>query len=83
MSVYTELGRVDTTDTNRKEFAATSLRPVDKASFGEFRWILSVSPVNEKGGGENTAFQELGVTFGNETTVYPRNLRWHAVASRA
>ncbi|MDF7800404.1 right-handed parallel beta-helix repeat-containing protein [Pontiellaceae bacterium B1224] len=61
---YTPLGTIDTGKTAGK-FTAASLRAVDGQKLGTFRWIVwAVSPVHERGGGENTAFQEFTVERG-------------------
>ncbi|MDF7809286.1 alpha-L-fucosidase [Pontiellaceae bacterium B12219] len=62
LSSYTELCTIDTTGSEKDTYTAASLRADAGKSLGEFRWIVwAVSPVNGKGGGENTAFQELAV----------------------
>ncbi len=46
----------------KNKFTATSLRAANSGTLGEFRWIIwAVSPVTNRGAGENTAFQELSV----------------------
>ena len=61
-SSYQPLGSIDTSGMEPKEFVAASLRAAEGKSLGTFRWILwRVSPVTTRGGGENTAFQELAV----------------------
>lgn len=58
---FTELGSIDTSD-RKSPFTAASLRDSEGKSLGKFRWIVwAVSPVNEIGGGENTAYQEFSV----------------------
>ncbi|WP_222846208.1 alpha-L-fucosidase [Pontiella sulfatireligans] len=57
---FTPLGLIDTTGEAKAPFTAASLRASAGKPLGEFRWIIwAVSPITEKGGGENTAFQEL------------------------
>ena len=64
-SAFTPLGTIDTTGAAKAEFTAASLRAPAGKSLGNFRWIIwSVAPVTSKGGGENTAFQELSVEVG-------------------
>ncbi len=59
---WTGLGSIDTTHAAGGNYVAASLRGVDGKALGEYRWILwRVSPVTSAAGGENTAFQELGV----------------------
>ena len=59
---FTPLGTIDTAGASDAVFTAASLRAPGGESLGLFRWILwSVSPVTSVAGGENTAFQELGV----------------------
>ena len=61
-SRFLPLGSIDTSSANAKAFTAASLHAPLGRSLGTFRWIIwRVSPVNTVGGGENTAFQELGV----------------------
>ena len=61
---FTPLGTIDPTGETKAEFTAASLRASAGKSLGEFRWIVwAVSPVTERGNGENTAFQELSVEF--------------------
>ena len=61
-SRFEPLGSIDTSSIKSKTFTAASLRAKEGESLGTFRWVLwSVSPVTSNGGGENTAFQELGV----------------------
>ena len=61
-SRFQPLGSIDTSSIKSKAFTAASLRAAKGESLGTFRWVLwSVSPVTSSGGGENTAFQELGV----------------------
>jgi len=58
---FTELGAIDTSD-KKAAFTAASLRDSEDEFLGKFRWIVwAVSPVNEIGGGENTAYQEFSV----------------------
>jgi membrane-associated protease RseP (regulator of RpoE activity) len=58
---FTPLGTIDT-GTVSADYTATALRAADGESLGSFRWIVwAVSPVYDRGGGENTAFQELCV----------------------
>lgn len=65
LSKWTALCTIDTTSTQKAKFTAASLRASAGQSLGEFRWIVwAVSPVTSKGGGENTAFQELAVELG-------------------
>jgi alpha-L-fucosidase len=67
LSKFTALGTVDTTEQKPAAFNAVSLRAAAGKSIGKFRWILwSVSPVTTRGGGENTAFQELAVGIAAE-----------------
>ena len=67
MSKLTPLGTIDTTGQAKAKFTAASLRAPDAQSLGNFRWIVwAVSPITEKGGGENTAFQELNVELTGE-----------------
>ncbi|CAA6677712.1 MULTISPECIES: PDZ domain-containing protein [unclassified Lentimonas] len=59
---YTALGSIDTTALSMKDYSAASLRARSGKSLGNYRWIIwAVSPISNAGGGENTAFQELGV----------------------
>ena len=61
-SRFQPLGSIDTSSIKSKVFTAASLRATKGESLGTFRWVLwSVSPVTSSGGGENTAFQELGI----------------------
>ena len=62
LDALTPIGTVDTAGAHGSAYTAASLRAADGQTLGEFRWIIwSVSPINTIGGGENTAFQELGV----------------------
>jgi hypothetical protein len=64
LSTFTALGTVDTKANGKSKaaFTAASLRAVQGEALGNFRWIIwSVSPINNSGGGENTAFQEFAV----------------------
>jgi alpha-L-fucosidase len=64
LTQFTPLGTIDTTGKHKAEFTAASLRASSDHSLGAYRWIVwAVSPITEKGGGENTAFQELAVKF--------------------
>lgn len=64
-SRFQPLGSIDTSGRSSKTFTAASLRASEGQSLGTFRWIIwRVSPVTSSGGGENTAFQELGVELG-------------------
>ncbi|MDA7920637.1 sulfatase-like hydrolase/transferase [Verrucomicrobiales bacterium] len=65
LEAFTPLGKIDTTDKATAPFTAAALRAEPGKSLGKFRWIVwSVSPVYDRGGGENTAFQELAVETG-------------------
>jgi uncharacterized protein (DUF608 family) len=70
LSKLTPLGTIDSGDTT-VNYTAASLRAPLGQSLGKFRWIVwSLSLLNESGGGENTAFQELAVELGvNERTI--------------
>lgn len=58
---YTAIGSIDTGSATANYTAASRRAPEGK-TLGEFRWIVwAVSPVSERGGGENTAFQEFAV----------------------
>ena len=62
LTQFTPLGMIDTTDKPKAKFTAASLRAASGQSLGSYRWIVwAVSPITAKGGGENTAFQELAV----------------------
>lgn len=62
LNAFTQLGVIDTGDSERAAYTAASLRAASGKSLGSFRWIVwSVSPVTATAGGENTAFQELAV----------------------
>ncbi|VGO15666.1 hypothetical protein PDESU_04251 [Pontiella desulfatans] len=62
LSRYAPLGSIDTTGAAKAPFTAASLQAAEGKRLGEFRWIVwAVSPISEKGGGENTAMQELFV----------------------
>ena len=66
LSEYMLLGTVNT-GRQDDNFVAASLRATDQKNLGRFRWIAwAVSPVNDSGGGENTAFQELAVEVVSE-----------------
>lgn len=61
MSKFTAIGSIFTTDTEMV-FLAASLRARQQQALGRYRWIIwSVAPVSNRGGGENTSFQELAV----------------------
>lgn len=62
LSRWVRIGSLDTTGTPTGIYTAASLRASSGQTLGKFRWIAwRVSPVSSMGGGENTAFQELGV----------------------
>ena len=62
LTQYTPLGKIDTTQNPKAKFTAVSLRSTANQSLGSYRWIVwAVSPVTVRGGGENTAMQELAV----------------------
>ena len=64
LASFTSLGTIDTTNAPKAAYTAASLRAVDGQTLGTFRWILwAVSPVYNRGGGENTALQELAVEW--------------------
>ena len=65
---FTPLGTIDTTDKAKANYTAASLRAERGKSLGKLRWIVwAVSPVYDRAGGENTAFQELAVETGVNT----------------
>ncbi len=62
MAKWMPIGTLDTTGATGSVFTAASLRAAAGQTLGRFRWIAwSVSPVTSVAGGENTAFQELGI----------------------
>jgi hypothetical protein len=62
LTQFSPLGMIDTTAKPKARFTAASLRVSAGQSLGRYRWIVwAVSPITKKGGGENTAFQELSV----------------------
>ncbi|MDF7809287.1 sulfatase-like hydrolase/transferase [Pontiellaceae bacterium B12219] len=66
LSRFTELCTIDTAGSASADYTAASLRADAGKSLGKFRWIIwAASPVTGKGGGENTAFQELAVEIIN------------------
>ncbi len=61
LTKFTAIGTIDTGKATA-DYTAASLRATEGKTLGEFRWIVwAVSPVTERGGGENTAFQEFAV----------------------
>ena len=61
LSKFKPLGTIKTGPVGPK-FTVASLRATDGHSLGTFRYVIWVtSPINNSGGGENTAFQELVV----------------------
>lgn len=69
LNKFTPLGTIHT-GKQKTPFVAASLQAVNSNSLGNFRWIVwRVSPVSDLGGGENTAFQELAVSFHGEAPV--------------
>ena len=65
------LGRISTGAIDAP-YVATSLRAGAGQTLGDYRWIVwAVSPVTERGGGENTAFQELAVETTEEIVPVP------------
>ena len=60
MDRLTPIGSLSIPDSKTGLFMASSLRAADRATLGDFRWILwKVAPISPAGGGENSAFQEL------------------------
>ena len=63
---YTPVGTIET-DAAKKGFTAASLQSTNGKAIGNYRWIIwAVSPISEARGGENTTFQELGVSIPND-----------------
>ena len=63
-SKWMPLATIDTRAFKGSDFNASSLKSADDKSLGNFRWIMwKVSPINRKGGGEHSAFQELNVEY--------------------
>ena len=63
LNKMTPLGSITTGPAGKKHTAA-SLQSHPGKPIGKYRWIIwAVYPISNSGGGENTAFQELGVSI--------------------
>ena len=63
LNKLTPIGSIVTGATEMK-YTATSLQASEGQVIGNYRWIVwAVYPISDTGGGENTAFQEMGVSI--------------------
>ena len=63
LNKLTPIGSIVTGATDM-DYTAGSLQASEGQVIGNFRWIVwAAYPVSNSGGGENTAFQELGVSI--------------------
>lgn len=74
LAKFTAIGPIDTGSVTAN-YTAASRRAANGKTLGEFRWIVwAVSPVTERGGGENTAFQEFAVEVATAPLTDPSQL---------
>ncbi|WPJ97286.1 GH116 family glycosyl hydrolase [Coraliomargarita algicola] len=71
LSKFTALGTIDTGGAST-QYSAASLRAPLQQSLGSYRWIVwAPALISNRGGGENTAFQELSVELGANQRIVP------------